>query len=99
MGTITIWALFALFGGVCARYVSAIGFVLTALGSVALLALMGAVTGSGTVGWATLGYAFVAIQVGYFAGLVGFALVRHVARLSRKDPRRVEKGDLHIKHD
>ncbi|MEG9502550.1 MAG: hypothetical protein MIN69_11935 [Methylorubrum extorquens] len=99
MGTITIWALFALFGGVCARYVSVIGFFLTALANVAFLVLMSVLTGSGTFGAGVLAGAFVAMQVGYFAGLVALALVRHVVRLSRKDPRRVEKGDLHIKHD
>ena len=44
--------------------------------------------------------AFVALQVGYFTGLVAIVLIRHAARLLfKKDLRRVEKGDLHIKHD
>ncbi|KQQ26418.1 hypothetical protein ASF53_21025 [Methylobacterium sp. Leaf123] len=100
MGTITIWALFALFGGVCARYVSVIGFVLTALGIVAFLALMNALTGSDTFGAGVLAGGFVALQVGYFVGLLALVLARHLARLLfKKDLRPVEKGDLHIKHD
>lgn len=99
MGTITIWALFALFGGVCARYVSVIGFVLTALGIVAFLVVLNALTGSG-FGAGMFAGAFVALQVGYFTGLIAIVLLRHAARLLfKKDLRRVEKGDLHIKHD
>lgn len=100
MGSITIWALFALFGGICARYVSVIGFALTAVGIIALLAVTSAMTGGNTFGTGMLIGGFVALQVGYFAGLIALALTRHVARLLfKKDLRRVEKGDLHIHHD
>lgn len=100
MGTITVWALFALFGGVCARYVSVIGFTLTALGIIALLAVMSALTGGDTFGVGALVGGFVALQVGYFAGLVTLVLVRHAMRLLfKKDLRRVEKSGLHINHD
>ncbi|MFJ7438102.1 hypothetical protein ACIQW5_10645 [Methylorubrum thiocyanatum] len=100
MGTITMWAVFALFGGVCARYVSVIGFTLTAIGIVALLALTGALTGSESFSAGMLLGGFVALQVGYFCGLVGLVLIRHTARLLfKKDMRRVEKADLHIHHD
>ncbi|SFK33205.1 hypothetical protein [Methylorubrum salsuginis] len=100
MGSITIWALFALFGGICARYVSVIGFALTAVGIIALLAVTNALTEGGPFGAGRLVGGFVALQVGYFTGLVVLALTRHVARLvSKKDLRQVEKGDLHIHHD
>lgn len=98
MGTVGTWALFAVFGGVCALYVSVVGFVLSALAIVLLLGLVSLLFGGVFTVW-TLVIAFVALQVGYFVGLIGSTLFRHVSRLSAKDPREVEEGDLTIKHD
>lgn len=90
-------ALFTVFGVICAHYVSVVGFGVTALVIVVLLGLLGAV-GVHHFGSGVLAGAFVCMQVGYFIGIVGTALVRHVRRLSAKDARPIE-GRPHINQE
>ncbi|MCJ2010942.1 hypothetical protein [Methylobacterium sp. J-076] len=97
MGTTEILGLFAALGIVCGFYVTVVGFALTALAIVLVLAVAGAFVGGLFGGWMMVG-AFVAMQVGYVACVAGSALVGHVRRLSQKDPRRAET-DLHINHE
>lgn len=89
MTTLETLALFTVFGGVCACYVSVVGFALTAMVIVVLLGLLGAVGGH-HFGYGLLAGAFVCMQVGYVAGIVGTALTRHVRRLSAKGTSRIE---------
>ena len=97
MATIGILTLFTLFGAVSAFFLTVVGFGVVALIAVALLGVFGAVTGAGFTAW-TLGGSFVALQVGYVAGVLASAVIGPLRQASRKDARRL-RGDLHIKHD
>lgn len=97
MGTIEIWALLTVFGAVCAFSVTVIGFALTAVATLFLLGLFNVVIG-GNVTLGVLGGGLVALQIGYFAGIVASAVVGSLGQAPRKDPTGL-KGDLHVKHD
>lgn len=97
MTTFETLALFTVFGGICACYVSVVGFALAALLIVVLLGLLGAVGGH-HFGYGVLAVAFVCMQVGYVSGIVGTALTRHVRRLSAKGTSRIE-GQPHINQE
>ena len=97
MGTIGIWALFAVFGAISARYVTIVGFAVSALAAVGVLTLLALAAGTGLSAW-VLGGSLVALEVGYAAGLVTSAVIGHAWPLPAKDPPPL-KGDLHVKHD
>ena len=97
METTGVLGLFALFGLVCGVYVSVVGFAVTAVAILVLLALVAVFVGGPLGGWMPAA-AFVAMQVGYFLCLAGTALLAYVRRLSAPDPRRAER-DLHIHHE
>lgn len=98
MSTIEILALFVVFGAICARYVSVVGFALTAILIAAVVAVIPLLFDAGVSVRMLIG-TFIALQVGYFVGLVAAALFRHFSRLYAKDPRQVEDGKLHVHHD
>ena len=101
LANIEVLALCALFGGVCAFYVSAVGFVLSALVTVLILAglnwFAGGIAGGVASGW-TLAGAFVTLQVGYFLGIVGTAVASSLTSAIAKG--NAEPGaDLHVDHE
>ncbi len=71
--------------------------MVVALGAVGLLWLLGALAGAGFTAW-TLGGSFVALQVGYVAGLLTSAALGPARQAPAKNERRL-RGDLHIKPD
>jgi hypothetical protein len=97
LANIEVLALCALFGGVCAFYVSAVGFVLSALVTVLILAGLNWFAGGVASGW-TLAGAFVTLQVGYFLGIVGTAVASSLTSAIAKG--NAEPGaDLHVDHE
>lgn len=96
MGTIGIGVLLTAFGAVCAFYVSVIGFALSAVAVVVLLALLNLLMGGRFSAGAFVG-GLVVLEVGYFIGIVACALIGHMRPLPAKEPRPLE-GDL-LKHD
>lgn len=101
MGTIGILALFVAFGAMAARYVTIVGFCVSSLAILAVLALLDLSVGLGLSLW-TLGGCLVALEVGYAAGLLVSAVIgqtsHHASRRPVQDPPTLE-GDLHAKPD
>jgi len=80
MGSITMLMLFAIFGGMCGFYLSAVGFAITAFGICLLVGAVSAAFGGPFTALFLLGL-FVAQQVGFFLALIGRALATHLMRL------------------
>lgn len=79
-----IWMVSTAFGFICSRYVSVIGFLISAL--VAALLLGFVISGRYSLShfWIQLA-AFVCLQVGYFIGIVWQALARSAAPIQSAD--------------
>lgn len=91
LDNIQILALCVAFGGVCAFYVTAVGFILSALVMILILAGLTWIVGMPSGVW-TLAGAFVALQVGYFLGIVGTALAGSVSSTVTKESGEPETG-------
>lgn len=97
MAHMQILALCVVFGGVCALYVTAVGFILSALVTVLILAGLNGFGEGLAGGWMLVG-AFLALQGGYFLGIVGSALVSSVSSAIARRARE-PRADLHIDHE
>lgn len=93
-----VLALFAAFGMVSGFYVSVVGFVITSVVVIAVVAAASAVMGSPfTIGSLILFY--VMMQVGFFLAVVGRGLGGHVVRLRASRVMGSAKSEFEAKHD
>lgn len=96
MGNIQIMALCAIFGGVCALYVSVVGFTVSAIAVIGVLIVFSRLAGGVYHAWAMVG-AFVTLQAGYFICLVGLAVFGRMRKTVKQA--KSTKTDFHIDHD